>query len=80
MQKQTWLCGITPVLIATFLASSPQAAAGGMQDRVDRFLDLVNAAYQAVSTVEAEAQWDAATKPFLAWSEKENADRRIGGE
>jgi peptidyl-dipeptidase A len=32
-----------------------------VQDRADRFLNLVNAGYQALYTVESEAQWAAAT-------------------
>lgn len=31
------------------------------QERADRFLELVNAGYQALSTVESEAQWKAVT-------------------
>lgn len=32
-----------------------------VQERADRFLDLVNAGYQALTRVQQEAQWDAAT-------------------
>lgn len=37
------------------------AAGLSLQERADRFLDLVNAGYQALARVESEAQWDAAT-------------------
>ena len=32
-----------------------------VQERADRFLDLLNAGYQALSRVQGEAQWDAST-------------------
>ena len=40
------------------VASEPVSA---LQERADRFLDLVNAGYQALYRVESEAQWFAAT-------------------
>lgn len=36
-------------------------AAGDLQERADRFLDLVNPTYQALTTVQSEAQWSAVT-------------------
>src|SRR5512143_186223 len=51
--------------LAPLSASRPAAAqpAGrsALQERADRFLDLVNASYKAVYTVEQRALWDAAT-------------------
>lgn len=38
-----------------------QADTNPTQERADRFLALVNSAYQAISTVEANAIWDAST-------------------
>ncbi|MBI5383878.1 MAG: M2 family metallopeptidase [Verrucomicrobia bacterium] len=43
------------------LAPAGALAALPLQERADRFLDLVNAGYQALSRVESEAQWAAAT-------------------
>jgi peptidyl-dipeptidase A len=37
------------------------SAASPIQERADRFLDLVNASYQALVTVQSEAQWAAST-------------------
>ena len=42
-------------------AVEPVAAKSALQERADRFLDLVNSAYQAVYTVEQRALWEAAT-------------------
>jgi peptidyl-dipeptidase A len=42
-------------------ARAEAVAKPALQDRADRFLSLVNASYQAVSTVEQRALWDAAT-------------------
>ena len=36
-------------------------AAAPVQERADRFLEMVNAGFQALYRVEAEAQWKAAT-------------------
>lgn len=56
---------LTPLLFAAAAISlgcnSSIAAALSLQERADRFLDLVNAGYQALARVESEAQWDAAT-------------------
>lgn len=49
------------LLATVFLAGSLHAASGDPQERADRFLSLVNAAYQALGTVESEAQWNAVT-------------------
>ncbi len=43
------------------MAGPARAAALPLQERADRFLDLVNSGYQALSRVESEAQWSAAT-------------------
>ncbi len=42
-------------------ARLPAADRSPMQERADRFLELVNAGYQALSRVQGEAQWDAST-------------------
>ena len=42
-------------------AQAPPAERSALQERADRFLELVNASYQAITTVEQDAQWDAAT-------------------
>ena len=42
-------------------AHAQPAAKSAVQERADRFLDLVNSAYQAVFTVEQRALWDANT-------------------
>jgi peptidyl-dipeptidase A len=42
-------------------AHAQGAAPPALQERADRFLSLVNASYQAVTTVEQRALWDAAT-------------------
>ncbi len=47
--------------LALILIASPARAASALQERADRFLELVNAGYQAMVRVESEAQWDAAT-------------------
>lgn len=49
------------LIVGLLLAASPAHAASPVQDRADRFLELVNAGYQALVRVESEAQWDAAT-------------------
>jgi peptidyl-dipeptidase A len=38
-----------------------QAQSAALQDRADRFLNLVNAGYQALYRISNEAQWDAST-------------------
>ncbi|MFH1176935.1 MAG: M2 family metallopeptidase, partial [Acidobacteriota bacterium] len=57
-----------PLVLAAFiLIAAPAAlaaaapASSALQERADRFLALVNASYQALSTVEQRALWDAAT-------------------
>lgn len=47
-------------LLSVFFALTIRAASP-LQERADRFLDLVNAAYQGVYRVETEAQWFAST-------------------
>jgi len=47
-------------LLAVAFSGAAQAASP-IQDRADRFLSLVNASYQALSTVNNEAQWNADT-------------------
>lgn len=42
-------------------ATPPPAEPSPIQQRADRFLALVNASYQALTTVNSEAQWAAAT-------------------
>ncbi|HOX02052.1 MAG TPA: M2 family metallopeptidase [Candidatus Paceibacterota bacterium] len=42
-------------------AGSPPAAPASLSDRAARFLELVNAAHQALITIEGQAQWTAAT-------------------
>jgi peptidyl-dipeptidase A len=52
------------VALACFALLGPRLSAADrspVQERADRFLDLVNAGYQALSRVQGEAQWDAAT-------------------
>ena len=52
------------VALACFALLAPRLSAADrsqVQDRADRFLDLVNAGYQALFRVQGEAQWDAAT-------------------
>ena len=44
-----------------WLAPGELAAAMPVQERADRFLELVNASYQALAQVESQAQWLAAT-------------------
>ncbi len=55
----------TKLLIAAALALATaafcSAAPSPIQERADRFLSLVNASYQALYTVNSEAQWLAAT-------------------
>lgn len=48
-------------LATALVAGVVHGASGDAQDRASRFLGLVNAAYQALGTVESEAQWDAVT-------------------
>ena len=50
---------LTCVLLAATRAFSAERSA--VQERADRFLDLVNAGYQALVRVQQEALWDAAT-------------------
>jgi peptidyl-dipeptidase A len=56
-----FLCtGMTMALVSAGAESQPPAKSA-IQDQADRFLDLVNSAYQAVYTVEQRALWDAST-------------------
>ncbi|MDP1580610.1 MAG: M2 family metallopeptidase [Candidatus Didemnitutus sp.] len=48
-------------LLLVFGSAGAQADTNPNQERADRFLALVNSAYQAISTVEANAIWDAST-------------------
>ncbi len=48
-------------LLLLFGFACAQADTNPTQERADRFLALVNSAYQAISTVEANAIWDAST-------------------
>jgi peptidyl-dipeptidase A len=50
-----------PLSFPSARAAEPAAEPPALQERADRFLNLVNASYQAVSTVEQRALWDAAT-------------------
>ncbi len=58
-----WLALV--VSLAAALRAAPavtaEPARGAYQERADRFLALVNAAYQALYAVNSRAQWDAAT-------------------
>src|SRR5512142_1089138 len=50
--------------VAVLLAAAPvvpAADANPTQERADRFLALVNSEYQAMITIEGNAQWDALT-------------------
>jgi len=47
--------------LALTLAGLTRAAESPIQERADRFLELVNASYQALYTVNSEAQWAALT-------------------
>lgn len=50
------------IAFSTVLAAAAiSSAASPIQERADRFLDLVNASYQALVTVQSEAQWAAST-------------------
>lgn len=49
------------LLAALAIPALADAAPGSWQDRADRFLSLVNASYQALYTVNSNAQWKAAT-------------------
>src|ERR1044071_3428820 len=51
------------VLIGILFSASASAAdkSSDVQQRADRFLELVNAAYQGLYRVQSEAQWLAAT-------------------
>jgi len=53
---RAWIVFSTALAAAAFCS-----AASPIQERADRFLDLVNASYQALYTVQAEAQWAAST-------------------
>jgi peptidyl-dipeptidase A len=60
MAKSGFVAGM--IMLACSWGSSGARAAGlPMQERAERFLALVNAGYQALTRVESEAQWDAAT-------------------
>ncbi len=50
-------------LVCVLNVASPSSAAdhAPVQERADRFLELLNAGYQALTRVQQEAQWDAAT-------------------
>jgi peptidyl-dipeptidase A len=61
------------VALAALLAPLPGRVAraegaprSAIQERADRFLELMNASYQALTTVNQRAQWDAATDVTLA--------------
>jgi peptidyl-dipeptidase A len=47
--------------LAPCRAQAQPAAASALQERADRFLELVNSTYQGIVTVEQNALWDAAT-------------------
>lgn len=49
------------LLSAAAACASAQPARSPLQERADRFLELVNAGYQALYTVDQRAQWDAVT-------------------
>ena len=53
---RAWIAFSTALAAAAFCSAASQ-----IQERADRFLDLVNASYQALVTVQSEAQWAAAT-------------------
>lgn len=55
---RTIFCGLLALGLS---GSSPAADRPAIQERADRFLELLNAGYQALSRVQGEAQWDAAT-------------------
>jgi peptidyl-dipeptidase A len=55
----TALAGIAPRIAGVSPASD--AARSAIQERADRFLDLMNAGYQALRTVERRASWKART-------------------
>jgi peptidyl-dipeptidase A len=48
-------------LSAPRVAHAQPAGRSAIQERADRFLELMNASYQAIYTVAQRAQWDAAT-------------------
>ncbi len=52
---------VPTILLAILAGGTPVRGAEAFQDRADSFLKLANAGYQALSRVENEAQWDAAT-------------------
>src|SRR5258707_8733606 len=54
-----WISGIVACLLGW--QNYSLIAATSPQERADRFLNLVNASYQALYRVESEAQWLAAT-------------------
>lgn len=59
MNQRATLAGL--FLAAILAAGTVAGRAAPVQERADRFLSLVNASYQALSTVKGEAQWLAAT-------------------
>ncbi len=68
MIQSRFAAQILTVAAACLLLAAPLPAAAAvpvapspLQQRVDRFLALVNASYQALYTVEQRAQWDAST-------------------
>src|SRR4051812_40250395 len=55
-------CGWVAALVLFFVrVVSAADAASNVQERADRFLELVNAAYKGLYTVQQEAQWVAST-------------------
>jgi peptidyl-dipeptidase A len=52
---------VIPVLAAPPLRAQKAGARSAIQERADRFLALVNASYQGLSTVSQRAQWEAVT-------------------
>ncbi len=64
MRFHRWLRP-SPILLLAALAASPvgaqDAGRSAVQERADRFLALVNASYQSLSTVYQRAQWEAVT-------------------
>ncbi|HVP39321.1 MAG TPA: M2 family metallopeptidase [Candidatus Saccharimonadales bacterium] len=53
--------GILLTLAGAAVAAPADSVKSALQERADRFLDLVNAGYQGLYTVAQRAQWDAAT-------------------
>lgn len=55
------MLNLCSVALLALLAPMVLLAAAPVQERADRFLGLVNSGYQALSRIESEAQWKAAT-------------------